>query len=104
MSEVPKIAEAAAHYGAAVADLQAPLILEQGGRPLAVVIAFEEYQRLRLLDAERAERQRRAWLELDALLERVHSRPTEYTPEQIEAEITAARAEVKEIHRARRGS
>jgi hypothetical protein len=51
---------------------------------------------------EQAERQRRAWLELDALLERIHSRPTEYTPEQIEAEITAARLEVKEQRRALR--
>jgi hypothetical protein len=48
MVEVQKLAEAAVKYGAAVADLQAPLILEQGGRPLAVVISFEEYQRLRL--------------------------------------------------------
>ena len=104
MAELPKIAEAAAHYGAAVADLQAPLILEKEGRPLAVVIAFEEYQRLRLLEAEKTERQRRAWLEMEALLAKIHSRPTEYSPEQIEAEITAARAEVKEMRRARRGN
>jgi PHD/YefM family antitoxin component YafN of YafNO toxin-antitoxin module len=103
MSDELKIAEAAVKYGAAVADLQAPLILEQEGRPLAVVIAFEEYQRLRRLETEKADHQRRAWLELDALLAQVHSRPTEYSPEQIEAEITAARAEVKEMHRARRG-
>jgi PHD/YefM family antitoxin component YafN of YafNO toxin-antitoxin module len=103
MAELPKIAEAAVHYGAAVADLRAPLILEQEGRPLAVVIAFEEYQRLRLLEAEKTERQRQAWLEMDALLAKIHSRPTEYSSQQIEAEITAARAEVKERRRVRRG-
>ena len=103
MSEVQKIAEAAIKYGAAVADLQAPLILEQEGRPVAVVISFEEYQRLRLLDSEKTERQHRAWLEPDGLLARIHSRPTEYSSQRIETEITAARAEVKERRRARRG-
>jgi ribosomal protein S7 len=62
---------------------------------------------------EQTERQRRAWLALDALLAEIHSRPTEYSAEQIEAEITAARLEVKaqrralrlkyEIHRAETG-
>jgi len=102
MSEVQKIAEAAIKYGAAVADLQAPLILEQEGRPVAVVISFEEYQRLRLLDSEKTERQHRAWLEPDGLLARIHSRPTEYSSQRIETEITAARAEVKEGRRASR--
>ena len=44
------------------------------------------------------------WRErLDRLVERVRSRiPPEITPEEIEADITAARAEVREAHRARR--
>lgn len=52
-----------------------------------------------------AEQQRRqaAWARLNALLEEVHSRPTDLTPEEIEAEITAARNEVKEMRRACRG-
>lgn len=49
--------------------------------------------------AEQTDRQRRAWLELDSLLAEIHSRPTEYNSEQIEAEITAARSEVKEKRR-----
>ena len=51
------------------------------------------------------EQQRRqaAWARLNALLEEVHSRPTDLAPEEIEAEITIAMNEVKEMHRARRG-
>ncbi len=52
--------------------------------------------------AEQTDRQRRAWLELDSLLAEIHSRPTEYSPQEIEAEITAARREVKEKRRALR--
>ena len=48
------------------------------------------------------ERRRAAWMQLNTLVESVHRRPSTYTSEQIEAEITAARAEVKESHRARR--
>jgi len=50
------------------------------------------------------ERRQAARARLNALLEEVHSRPTDLTPEEIEAEITAAREEVKEMRRARRGS
>ena len=38
-----------------------------------------------------------------SLLEKVHNRPTDLTPEEIEAEITVAMTEVKEMRRARRG-
>jgi hypothetical protein len=48
------------------------------------------------------QRRQAAWARLNALLEEVHSRPTDLTPEEIEAEITAAREEAKEIRRARR--
>jgi hypothetical protein len=56
-------------------------------------------ERREAAQAERTDRQRRAWLELDALLAQIHSRPTECSPQQIEAEITAARREVKEKRR-----
>jgi len=102
MSESLSIAEAAARYGAAITNLQEPLILEHEGQPLAVVISFQEYQRLRFLEVEKTQRQQKSWLELDALLTQVHNRPTEYAPEQIEAEISMARAEVREKRRARR--
>ncbi|MGA9351130.1 MAG: hypothetical protein WBW48_20315 [Anaerolineae bacterium] len=52
------------------------------------------------------EQQRRqaAWARLNALLEEVHSRPTDLTPDEIEAEITAAFNEVRKIRYGNRGS
>jgi len=75
--------------------LQQPLILQQEGQPLAVMVSFEEYQRLRALAADEAQRRLAGWRTLEELLEDVHRRPSDYTPEQIEAEIGAARAEVR---------
>ena len=45
------------------------------------------------------ERERRqvAWARLNALLDEVHSHPTDLTPDEIEAEITAAFNEVRKI-------
>ncbi|QLQ08044.1 MAG: hypothetical protein HZY76_19955 [Anaerolineae bacterium] len=48
MTETPSISEAAVAYGTAVADLQQPLILQQQGQPLAVMVSFEEYQHWRV--------------------------------------------------------
>jgi len=102
MAEPQQIAEIAISYGTAVADLQRPLILEHDGQPLAVLISFEEYRRLRALESAEEQRQQMGWIELGKFLAEIHSRPTEYTPEQIEAEITAAVTEVRERRRARR--
>jgi len=98
----PKVAEAAVEYGSVVASLQKPLILERDGQPLAVLISFEEYRRLQALDSEERQRQQKAWLDLEKLLAKIHSRPSNYTPEQIEAEITVARAEARELRYGRR--
>ncbi len=83
-------------------DLKQPLVLRQNGRPAAVILPFEKYLRLRELETSEAERRKRAWSQLDELVTRVHRRPSTYTSAQIEAEITAARAEVKELRHARR--
>ncbi len=104
MSEINRIAEAAVQYGSAITDLQKPLILEREGQPLAVILSFEEYQRLHAVRVDEAQRQQKAWLDLEKLLAKIHGRPTEYTPGQIEAEITAARAEVREMRHAQRSS
>lgn len=104
MTKVLSVSEAAAAYGTAVADLQQPLILQQEGQPLAVIIAFEEYQHLRALAADETQRTQAGWRALQTLLEDVHRRPSDYTPEQIEAEIGIARAEVRKArHDHRRG-
>jgi hypothetical protein len=49
-------------------------------------------------------RRQAAWARLNALIEEVHSHPTDLTPEEIEAEITAAFNEVREIRYGTRGS
>ncbi len=100
MSE--KISEAAIDYGMAKTSLQQPLILERDGQPLAVLISFEEYQRLQSIAVGEMTRRQMAWQELDEFLSGVHRRPTAYSPAEIEAEITAAREEVKENHRGHR--
>ena len=96
------IAEAAVAYGTMVADLQQPLILQQAGQPLAVVVSFEEYQQWRALAVDAEARRIAGWQALERVSTDVHRRPSDYTAEQIEAEISAARAEVRKLHDDRR--
>ncbi len=104
MTEEKQAKEARLAYRAAPADWVEPIILKRDGQPVFVVLPFEEYRRLRDL-AERARVEAETgWKErFDRLLADVHSRPTQYSPEEIEAEITIAMNEVKEMRRARRG-
>jgi hypothetical protein len=71
---------------------------------LAVIISFQEYERLRALAADDEQRRQRGWASLETLLAEVHQRPTTLSAEQIEAEIGVARTEVKRNRRARRRS
>ena len=91
MTTTLSISEAAATYGTAVADLQQPLILQQQGQPLAVMVSFEEYQHWRALAADEAQRRIAGWRTLEELLTELYRRPSDYTAERIEAEIGAAR-------------
>ncbi len=95
--------KAQAEHDALTTDLKQPIILEQDGRAAAIILPFERYVQLRELETSEEERHRAAWTQLNILVEGIHSRPSMYTLKQIEAEITAARAEVKEMRRARRG-
>jgi len=104
MAEEKELKEAQVAYGTAPADSVEPIILKRDGQPVFAVLPFEEYRRLRDMASTENQRRQAAWARLNALLEEVHSRPTDLTPEEIEAEITAAREEVKEIRRARRSS
>ena len=101
MAESKGLKEIQVAHDAVVVDLKAPVIIERDGQPIAVVLSFEEYCRLRDMVLTEHQRRQAAWAKLNALLEEVHSRPTDLTPEEIEAEITAAREEVKEMHHAR---
>jgi PHD/YefM family antitoxin component YafN of YafNO toxin-antitoxin module len=96
MADPKTLKEAVAAYGAVAADLEQPLVLERDGRPFAVLLSFEAYQRL----CERAakEEQGISWRErFKQLLAEVHARTAVHPPEEIEAEITAASNEVREL-------
>jgi len=103
MAEEKQAKEAQLAYSTASIDSVEPVILRRDGQPMYAVLPFEEYRRLWDMAYTEHQRRQAAWARLDALLEEVHSRPTDLTPEEIEAEITAARKEVKEMRRARRG-
>ena len=98
MAEEKQLKEAQLAYGAVSADLAEPIILEQDGHPVAVVLSFEEYRRLRdLAERERVEAETKWKERFDRLLAEVHSQTAQYSSEVIEAEITAAFNEVRKI-------
>jgi PHD/YefM family antitoxin component YafN of YafNO toxin-antitoxin module len=103
MAEEKQLKEAQLAYDAAPADSVEPIVLKRDGQPVFAVLPFEEYRRLRDMASTEHQRRQAAWARLNALLEEVHSRPTDLSPEEIEAEITIAMNEVKEMRRARRG-
>ena len=103
MAKTLSVAEAAAVYGTAVADLDQPLILQQEGQPLAVIVTFDEYQHWRALAADEAQRRQAGWESLELLLAEMHQRPSDYSAGQIEAEISAAYTEIRKARHDRRG-
>lgn len=104
MAEAKQLREALAAYGAVAADLKAPVVLERDGQPVAVVLSFEEYRRLRDLAEREQVGAETGWKErFDRLLAEVHSRTAQYSSDEIEAEITAAFNEVRKIRYGNRG-
>ena len=101
MSEDKSVREAAVAYAAHTVDIHKLIVLEHDGKPVAAIVPYQDYQRF-LTWRERD--QQAAWGQLEELLARVHSRPTSLPPEEIEAQVTIAREEVRGLHRARRGS
>ena len=87
MEKPLSVSETAAVYGTAVADLQHPIILQQDGQSLAVILAFDEYQHLRALALDEAQRRQAGWQALEILLKDVQGRVSDDTPAQIETEI-----------------
>ncbi len=102
MANEKRIAEAKVSYQTLTADLSEPIIIERDGQPIAVVVAYSEYEKLKTAEADNARRREEAFKRLDALLAHVHALPTSLTPEEIENEITLAAQEAKEERRARR--
>ena len=95
--------ELAARYGARVTDLQSPVVIESDGQPVAVLISPVEYRRLCALASDAEQRQKVAWVELNTMLASIHSHSSPNSPQQIEAETTAASKEVKSRRARRRG-
>ncbi len=96
MDDEKQVHETQIAYMAHAVDLRRPVVLEQDGQPVAAILPYQDYKEF--LDW-REHRQSTAWQKLSHLLAQVHSRPTDMTPEQIEAEITTAREKVRETHR-----
>lgn len=66
-----------------------PILLKKDGEPVAVVVKYSDYQRWN-------ERRQAAWRELDTLLAQVHARTQHFSADEVEADITAARQQVRE--------
>ena len=103
MPNEKRSSETGAAYGTLAVDLNEPFVIERAGQPVAVVLPFEDYARLKVSAAADAREREAAWQAIDQILARVHARTSALPPEQIEAEITAARQEVRDAHHARRG-
>ena len=101
MANEKRIAEAKVSYQALTDDLSEPIIIERDGLPIAVVVAYAEFEELKAARADNARRREEAFQHMDALLAEVHARPTDLTPEEIESEITEAVREVREERNAR---
>jgi PHD/YefM family antitoxin component YafN of YafNO toxin-antitoxin module len=102
MPKEKRIAEPGPVYGTLAIDLSEPLVIQHDGKPVAVMLAYEDYERLKVIAGASAQQRESAWQELDEILAQVHARTSVLSPEEIEAEITAAAQEAKEERNARR--
>lgn len=104
MNAPERISEPTVAYATSVSNLHTPVILEHGGQPFAVVLSYEEFKKLQAIRADEEQRIKLGWWGLERLLAEIHRRPSELSPEEIEAEITAARQEARQLRHATRSS
>lgn len=87
-----KIREGHVAYAGHAVDIRHPIVLEEQGRPVAVILPYAEYQRLSAL-------QKQAKVDWRArfrrLLAKVHAQTESFPPEEIEADVTASFEEMK---------
>ena len=102
MNTPDRASESEVAYETSLSHLPTPVILEHDGQPFAVVLSYEEFKKLQALRADEEQRVRLGWWGLERLLEEVHRRPSEVGPDEIEAEITAARRDLRQGHHAHR--
>ncbi len=93
MDKEKQINEPFATYAASPRlDLSRLTIVEQDGQPVAVLVPFQEYQKL----MEERRRSREDWRKrFSQLLADIHSRMPDLPAEQVEADITKAFEEMK---------
>jgi len=103
MSNKKPAKEAAAAYPA-TPDLivSQPVVLERDGKPAVVLMPYEEYQRLQLVDMDARVRQEKARQDLKAFMDERRKVQLDLTPEQVEALVTEEVEAVRKLHRARR--
>lgn len=73
-----------------VAEDGVPYVLTRGSRPEAVLVPYEEYQRLEKL------KEKEVVYELDRLLERTAARTEEISEDEVARDVDRARREVRE--------
>jgi antitoxin (DNA-binding transcriptional repressor) of toxin-antitoxin stability system len=93
MDKEKQVKEPAVVYAAApTLDLSRLTVIQQEGRPVAVVVPYDEYQRL----IDERQRAREDWRKrFEQLLADIQSRIPDVPPEEIEADITVAFNEMK---------
>ena len=105
MEDEKRVNEPAAAYVAPVDQIVSkPIVLERDGKPVLVLMPYEEYQRLQRIEMDAQARKEFARRNLGALMVELRSRPTGLTEEEIEAivteEVHAVREERRPRHRA----
>jgi len=103
MSNKKRVREAAAAY-TAPPDLivSQPVVLERNGKPAIVLMPYEEYQRLQLVDMDARARKEKARQDLKAFMDERRKVQLDLTPEQIETLVTEEVEAVRKLRRARR--
>jgi PHD/YefM family antitoxin component YafN of YafNO toxin-antitoxin module len=80
-----------------------PVVLEREGKPVLVLMPYDEYRRLCQIEMDAQGRKELARRRFDALMDERRSLPTDLTEEEREAIVTEEVEFVREQRRARHG-
>lgn len=96
-----KIREEHVAYPSHAVDMRHPIVLEEEGRPVVVILPYAAYQRL----AARPEQTRVDWrTRFRQLLAEVHAQTLSFSPEEIGSDITATFEEMRQERYGHAGS
>ncbi len=79
-----------------------PVIVSSYDTPQAVIIPYDDFKDFKEWQAHRKRSDERWQTEFQALTARVHARTVAFASDEIEADITLAAAQAKELRRAHR--